>query len=538
MKPPPLTRLLDKQKASELLRVFLDLTPQVSSCWIVDTRGQCLVGYPQQTQEDFAPLLRQPLAVGQSVWTAPYIGAPIYVEDERLGLVVVQSQHDGLPAPLERAVQSLSAVFTQFVALGLEKRQIALDALDKYREITLLYTIGETISACLDVDQIAHLVLDTTGRFIKAEHSSVMLLHPATGQLDIRAASGVEYAVKPALREGGGIAGLVVQTGTAEIVNEPQADPRVVAPSNHMRSLLCVPLKVQDRSLGVVNLSNKLAGEMFTAADAKLLQTLASQAAIAIENARLVAQLQEKNQALEAALRKVELLEKAKSHLSKFVPQSVQRLIDDNPEAPALDRQDREVSVLFLDIAGYTRLSAALDQAKVNYLIERYFSSFLDAIYRNHGDINETAGDGLMILFQDPRPATHAVQAARTALAICNQTHQINAALHQMDTPVLVNIGINSGLASVGSAKFEGITGTRWTYTASGMVTNLAARLAAFATGGAILVSAATARQITERFCLADLGHQQFKNVSEPLRVFRLLAEKGVRHGEENLDRR
>jgi hypothetical protein len=147
-----------------------------------------------------------------------------------------------------------------------------------------------------------------------------------------------------------------------------------------------VPLKVQEKTLGVINVSNKRSGEMFTAADAKLLMTLASQAAIAIENARLVATLHEKNQALEAALRKVELLEKAKKHLSKFVPQSVQKLIDDNPEAPELDRQDKEVSVLFLDIAGYTRLSAALAQAKVNYLIERYFSSFLDDIYQNNGD--------------------------------------------------------------------------------------------------------------------------------------------------------
>ena len=245
-----------------------------------------------------------------------------------------------------------------------------------------------------------------------------------------------------------------------------------------------------------------------------------------------------KNQALEAALRKVELLEKAKNHLRKFVPQSVQKLIDDNPDAPELDRQDKEVSVLFLDIAGYTRLSAALDQARVSYLIERYFSSFLDDIYHNNGDINETAGDGLMIIFQDANPAMHALQAARTALAIANKTRQINADLHGVYEPVTVNVGINSGLASVGSAKFEGITGTRWTYTASGMVTNLAARMAAFATEGAVLLSPTTARHIAQDFFLEDLGPQQFKNVSGPVQVFRLQAEKGSRDGQENSDRR
>jgi class 3 adenylate cyclase len=212
----------------------------------------------------------------------------------------------------------------------------------------------------------------------------------------------------------------------------------------------------------------------------------------------------------------------------------VQKLIDDNPEAQELDRQDKEVSVLFLDIAGYTRLSAALDQAKVNYLIERYFSSFLDDIYQNNGDINETVGDGLMIIFQAPDPTTHALQAARTALAIAHKTRQINADLHGVYEPVVVNIGINSGLASVGSAKFEGIAGTRWTYTASGMVTNLAARMAAFATGGTILVSVATKRHIADHFLFENLGPQQFKNVSAPVEVFCLLTEKGTRDAEEN----
>jgi class 3 adenylate cyclase len=238
---------------------------------------------------------------------------------------------------------------------------------------------------------------------------------------------------------------------------------------------------------------------------------------IAAENAALYANLQ-------AAVQKVELLEKAKSHLSKFVPQSVQRLIDSNPDAPELEKRDQDVSILFLDIACYTQISESLQQEKVNYLIERYFSSFLDDIHQNQGDINETAGDGLMIIFQDPDPTVHAVQAARTALAIHRKTAQINADLRGTYAPVVVNIGINSGRASVGSSKFEGLTGTRWTYTATGPVTNLAARLAAHASDGAVLVSAETAGRIGRRFHLDDLGSQMFKNVSEPMQVFRLLA--------------
>ena len=203
------------------------------------------------------------------------------------------------------------------VACSEERKNIVLDALDKYREITLLYTIAEAIGACLEVDQIARLVLETSHKMIKAEQSSVMLLHPQTRRLTIHAASGVEQALKVPLREGVGIAGCVVQTGRPEIVNDPQADPRFVHHTGTIRTLLCVPLKTNEKTLGAINVSNKLSGEMFTAGDEKLLLTLASQAAIAIDNARLVTELKEKNSALEAALQKVELLEQVEGHSAR-----------------------------------------------------------------------------------------------------------------------------------------------------------------------------------------------------------------------------
>lgn len=534
MKEKTLKKLLNKQKTTRLLREFQGITPDVSACLVVDTSGKCVIGYPERSEEDFSPLMENLRDAGCTITKCPYIGSPICIDEELAGMVVIQSQEKDQSQRLVEAVQYLSALLSQFVSFGFEKREIALDALDKYREITLLYTIGETISSCLDVDQIAQLVIETNQSFIKAENSSVMLLNPGTRELEIKAVSGLEQPVKMALKEGIGIAGLVVQTGQPEIINEPQMDPRFVQPTGPVRSLLCVPLKVQEKVLGVINVSNKLSGEMFTAADEKLLMTLASQAAVAIENAHLVEELQEKNKALEAALRKVELLEKAKRHLSKFVPQSVQKLIDDNPDAPELDKQNKDVSILFLDIAGYTRISASLDQEKVNYLIERYFSSFLDDIHGNDGDINETAGDGLMIIFHNSDPTTHALQAARTALAIQNKTHHINADLQGQYEPVQVNIGINSGMASVGSAKFEGITGTRWTYTASGMVTNLAARIAAFADRGSILASEGTVSRLSDQFVLEDLGQQQFKNAREPIHVFRLLGRKGEGYDQKN----
>ncbi|MBF0509029.1 MAG: hypothetical protein HQK57_08900, partial [Deltaproteobacteria bacterium] len=106
---------------------------------------------------------------------------------------------------------------------------------------------------------------------------------------------------------------------------------------------------------------------------------------------QLVEELRTKNVQLEATLQKVKLLENIKAHLGKFVPESVKRLIETAPESPDLEKRDRDVSVLFLDIAGYTSLSETVELNWMNHLIERYFSSFLDDIYQNKGDINETA---------------------------------------------------------------------------------------------------------------------------------------------------
>jgi class 3 adenylate cyclase len=81
---------------------------------------------------------------------------------------------------------------------------------------------------------------------------------------------------------------------------------------------------------------------------------------------------------------------------------------------------------------------------------------------------------------------------------------------------------VNSGAAAVGATKIEGTAGTRWTYTASGPVTNVAARLAALGAGDSVFVGPETARRLSGWLDLEDLGERLLKNVEEPLRVFRL----------------
>jgi class 3 adenylate cyclase len=209
-------------------------------------------------------------------------------------------------------------------------------------------------------------------------------------------------------------------------------------------------------------------------------------------------------------------------HLRPFVPETVQRIVDRNPAMPSFEKRDIDVSILFLDVAGYTKISEILTQEKVNFIIEKYFSSFLDIIYANQGDINETAGDGLMIIFQGT-PEENALNASRTALNIHARTAEIRKELEGRFEPIQVNMGINSGVASVGMTKFVGAAGTRMTFTASGPVTNLAARIASAAAGGDILVGPDTAARVKEEIALFDRGIMTFKNVKEKIQVYSLI---------------
>jgi class 3 adenylate cyclase/HAMP domain-containing protein len=231
---------------------------------------------------------------------------------------------------------------------------------------------------------------------------------------------------------------------------------------------------------------------------------------------------------LQITLDKVSLLERAKVSLSKFVPETVKRIIEKDIDGEELMKSDRDVSVLFLDIGGYTKISEAMDAEKVNFIVEKYFSAFLDDINKNNGDINETAGDGLMIIFQEKDPVKNATAAAKTAFAIRNKAIKINEDIKDEIEPLEVNMGINSGIASVGSTKFEGVSGTRWTYTATGSVTNLAARIAAFADKGKILVGEETAQRIKDQFEIEPMSEQRFKNVSKPVLVYKLISKKAV----------
>lgn len=196
-----------------------------------------------------------------------------------------------------------------------------------------------------------------------------------------------------------------------------------------------------------------------------------------------------------------------------------------DPGYPLLEKQERPVAVVFVDIEGCARLCEDLPPMAMNQLIEAHFSRFFDAVESTGGTVNEIMGDGFMAIFDEGELRDQTRAAASAALTIQRQNRELNEKRPPEHDRLLVNVGIHAGIGLVGFTKFRTLSGERWTYTASGPVTNVASRLCALATGGSILLSAEVAQHLQPAgHVLESLGPQRLKNVSRPVPIFRLLA--------------
>lgn len=432
--------------------------------------------------------------------------------------VEIQAEIDATFAPVSEAAPLPEA--------GLRR------AFDRLR---LLLEVGEALASMLNPEELLQLIIDRLFEvFPQADQAAIMLIDPESGQPVPKLGRRRGSRGKEEILVSRTILRQAIEGRKSMLSTDAQRDARFGGAMSivnlGIHSTMCVPMLAHEHALGVILVSTSQIAQSFTKEGLSLLTAIGQQAALALENAGLMDDLKQKNEELAAAneklratLRQVDMLKNVKEHMSKFVPQSARRMIEENPDAPGLEKQDRDVSIVFIDIRGYTKISESRDQSRVDFLVERYFSRFLDFIYEHGGDINEIAGDGLMIIFQDQDPAAHARGAAQAALKIYDETARINAELKDEFDPVAINVGINSGMASVGSVRFEGMAGTRWTFTAGGPTTILAARLGASATDGAILIGPETAHRLGEGYNLRLRGEQQLKNMKNTVAVFELV---------------
>jgi class 3 adenylate cyclase len=367
---------------------------------------------------------------------------------------------------------------------------------ERYDYAQAMRTLARSMSSLLDLEEITRRLTTTIEASMHVRGARLLvdaLPRDVLAALEVApgALSRYQLAADPRYRDDGGAALGAYHALGAEVV---------------------VPLRFQDRLRGLLVLGAKRSEGAYTDEDLEMLEALADQAAVAVVNAEAHRQVLDYAQQLERSLL-------IRGSLAKFVPRRVRQLIEESPEAPSLDKRETDVSVLFADISGYTRLSSRLAPDDLAALVERYFGAFLDEIVEHGGDVNETAGDGLMVIFHEGEHARAAVDAAR---AIHRRAGEIGAELAARFEPLAMHVGVNTGPALLGATKIEGSAGTRWTYTASGMTTNIAARLAAQAGDGEIVLSEATRARLGPDLPVEDLGVRELKNVETPLRLYRL----------------
>jgi adenylate cyclase len=230
-----------------------------------------------------------------------------------------------------------------------------------------------------------------------------------------------------------------------------------------------------------------------------------------VDRAELLARIKTSLRLKDAVDEKLRGLRGTRDYLARFVPRALQQRLAEHPDGPVPERVETELSALFVDITGYVRLCEKLGH-RADLLVERYFSAFLDAIHLHGGDVTETSGDGMMVVF--------AGNEGRSLTA------ELNAGRDGGIEPIAVHIGVNSGWGRIGPVKYEGQSGARWIYTASGPAVNLAARIGVVAEAGSIVVGSDTARRVDGAYVVEELPPRGLKNVSGEVRMSRVLGRK------------
>ena len=498
----------------------------------------------QAESEEFA----EGSAIARRTGYRAIIAVPLMREGHAIGTIAVRRVEARLFSDKEVALLSNFAaeavIAIENARLLTELRQRTADLSEALEQQRATFEVLKVISASPgELEPVFRAILENATRICGAKVAILFRFddgaYTAVATLGVTAEYN-EYLNRGTIRAGPGtgLGRVAADKQTVHIIDTQaeqayaQRDPLRVATAElgRARSLLNVPMLKEGELIGAIGIYRQEV-RPFTDKQVELVTNFAAQAVIAIENARLLNELSQRREQLEMRSQEIaklnEQLEQRvayqvgeierMSRLRRFLPPQVADLIVASGTEKQLESHRREITALFCDLRGFTGFSENADPEDVMALLRDYHDAIGHIIFKYGGTLERFAGDGVMVIFNDPVPVENpALQAVLMALDMRAAIGGLIERWRDLGHDLGFGIGIAHGFATLGTIGFEG----RRDYAAIGTVSNVASRLCDEARPGQILISPRVRQEVEKAVMVELVGEFTLKGIRRPMLAY------------------
>ena len=405
-----------------------------------------------------------------------------------------------------KIVERATAAFPYTLDRRVDETPDAQPSIDARRLLTLISEMSRSLVKSQPLSNILEEVVRLAADSTNAERAFLILKDEKSGALVPRVARTREQGPVKQGAVSRTVLNRVMQERVAMLASNAQSDSNAAVwqtrALQNIGSFMCAPLWSQNDTIGALYLDTSITSE-FVPADLELLVAFSNYAAVAIEQARLADRLLEET-------RRGERLGRYHS------PAVVARILQEADADAPLVAQEREISVLFADIVGFTAMAEQMAPQQVAILLNNCFARMTDIVFDHEGTLDKYIGDCLLAVFGAPLDQPdHAVRAVKTAQAIGRELDKLNQEGNL--PPLKLRMAINSGVALAGDIGSP----RRREYTVLGDVVNTASRLESeVATPGQIVIGKATHDRLTPDIKVRSLGQFTVSGRKDAVEVF------------------
>ena len=419
---------------------------------------------------------------------------------------VEQSAEDSLSLSDDRSlIESPHTVSIPLAQTGLSPDRSS-EHIDGRRLLAMVSEISRTLIRPQPLINVLTRVVELAFGAVPAERGFLMLADPGTATLVPRVALNRDGTHPHKAMVSRTVLNRVISDRVALLAADAQLDTRLQSAESihagNVRSFMCAPLWSQHDVIGAFYVDNPYTNE-FAPADLEVFTALADYASTAIDQARLSARVLEET-------RRRERLQRYHS------PAVVDRIIHGDESALSLIAQERDVTIVFADIVGFTPMAETMMPVEVTRILNRYLTRMSDVIFEYEGTLDKFIGDAILTVFgaplDQPDHALRGVRAARAmreALKTLNQEHP--------EHPLEIRVGVNSGPVTAGDV---GSPRRRDTPVLGDTVNTCARLQSSVCKPGQIVVSRATYDRVRDEVEASPLGSFKVKGRQKPVEVF------------------